>query len=126
MLVAGWLRVVHRLAAPLARRRVPPAFLTAAGVGAAVAVPGVVALRGRWPAAGAGLAVSAAVLDGLDGAVARATGTATDRGRSLDHLADRTADLALLVALGLLRGPAWVSAALTVRRRRRSPPVPMP
>jgi CDP-diacylglycerol--glycerol-3-phosphate 3-phosphatidyltransferase len=80
----------------------------------AVAVPGVAALGGRWRVVGAALVVVSAVLDGLDGAVARATGTATDRGRTLDHVADRTSDLALLVSLGLLGGSAWAPPALAV------------
>src|SRR5439155_24949639 len=42
-----------------------------------------------------------AILDGLDGRVARLTNTATKRGDYLDHVVDRYADVAILLGLAL-------------------------
>jgi CDP-diacylglycerol--glycerol-3-phosphate 3-phosphatidyltransferase len=112
-LVLGWLRVVHAVARPLARRRVPPSRLTAASAACGVAVPLVTGLGGRWGAlAGALLAVACALLDGLDGAVAVLTDTATPWGRVLDPLVDRVGDVAFLVALVLAGAPAVVAVAV--------------
>lgn len=107
-LVRGWLRGVQALArGPL--RRVPPDALSALGVvtgagAVAVAVAGV-------PAAAVVLVVLTGVLDGLDGAVALATGRARPLGAVVDAMADRLTDLALAGVLLALGGtPALVVA----------------
>ena len=79
-----WLRTVHRLAAPLARRGVAPAWVTLTGCVLAVAVSGVAGLGGRWPLLAAVLVVVVALLDGVDGAVAEITDSASAWGRVLD------------------------------------------
>ncbi|MHC1560791.1 CDP-alcohol phosphatidyltransferase family protein [Actinomycetospora sp. C-140] len=109
-----WLRIAHRLATPLVRRRVPPARVTAVGLVGAVAVGGVAALGGRWPLLAAALVVIVALLDGVDGAVAEMTGAATAWGRVLDQLVDRIGDLAMIAGLWALGASGPVAAAAAV------------
>lgn len=112
--VLGWLRIVHVVARPPARRRVPPWVLTTASAVCGVAVP-LTVLAGRWGAvAGAVLAVGCALLDGLDGAVAVLTDTASAWGRVLDPLVDRVGDVAFLVALVLAGAPGWLAVGVGV------------
>ncbi|WP_433782576.1 CDP-alcohol phosphatidyltransferase family protein [Actinomycetospora sp. CA-101289] len=112
--VLGWLRIVHVVAHPLARRRVPPWVLTTASGVCGVAVP-LAVLAGRWGAlTGAVLAVGCALLDGLDGAVAVLTDTASAWGRVLDPLVDRVGDVAFLVALVLAGAPGWLAVGVGV------------
>jgi phosphatidylglycerophosphate synthase len=106
-----WLRIAHFLAAPLARRRVPPSWVTSVGGVGAVAIGLVAALGGRWPLLAAVLVVIVALLDGIDGAVAEMTGTATAWGRILDQLVDRVGDLSMLAGLWALGAPGPVCAA---------------
>lgn len=107
---AVWLRGLHRLAAgPL--RHVPPDVLSAAGVAAAAAAAGLAAAGGRWPLAAAVLVVLAGVLDGLDGAVAQRTGRARPLGAVVDAVADRLADLLLVLTLLRLGAPPGVCVA---------------
>ncbi|MHC1562465.1 CDP-alcohol phosphatidyltransferase family protein [Actinomycetospora sp. C-140] len=113
-LVLGWLRLVAVVARPFARRGVPPTALTVASLLCGAAVP-VAALFGRWWfLLGAALAVVCALLDGLDGAVARLTDTATAWGRVLDPLVDRIGDVAFLVALVLAGAPGWLAVGVGV------------
>lgn len=126
--------VLDRVAAALARARVTPTVLTAAGfalgIGAAVA-----AGRAAWRMALV-LWLVGRVLDGLDGAVARHTGTVSDRGGYLDVVADFTvygafvvgcavgapdARLPLLVLLGTyyVNGTAFLALSSVVERRRQ-------
>lgn len=105
--ISGWLSLTHRLARPLAARRVPPGLITLAGVLASVLVLVAAAGPGAWPIAAAALAVVAGVLDGLDGAVARMTGRDTAWGGVVDELADRVSDLLLLAALWAMGAPLW-------------------
>ncbi|AWB90932.1 CDP-alcohol phosphatidyltransferase family protein [Aeromicrobium chenweiae] len=109
--ISGWLALVHRLARPLAARRVPPSLITAAGLIASALVPLVAGAPGAWPIAAAVLAVAAGLLDGMDGAVARMNGTDTAWGAVLDELVDRISDLLLLSALWVLGAPAWACLA---------------
>jgi len=98
--------------------------LTTASAVCGVAVP-LCVLAGRWGApagavvagavvAGAVLAVVCALLDGLDGAVAVLTGTASAWGRVLDPLVDRVGDVAFLVALVLAGAPGWLAVGVGV------------
>lgn len=94
VLVRGWLAAMNRLARPLARRHVAPDLLSGLGVASAVAA---VVAPGRRLAAG--LVMATAVLDGLDGAVARQRGLASARGGHVDRLADRVTDVLFATAL---------------------------
>jgi CDP-diacylglycerol--glycerol-3-phosphate 3-phosphatidyltransferase len=109
-----WLRLVHRLAAPLARRRVAPAWVTLTGCVGAVAVSGVAGLGGRWPLLAAVLVVVVALLDGVDGAVAEITDSASAWGRVLDQLVDRVGDLSMITGLWLLGAPGPLCATAAV------------
>jgi CDP-diacylglycerol--glycerol-3-phosphate 3-phosphatidyltransferase len=111
-LVAGWVRGVQWLAAARPVARVPPDVLSAAGVLAVAGALGAAAVGGRWPLLAAVLVLLAGLLDGLDGAVALATGRARPLGAVVDAVADRVGDLLLaatLLALGA--PPAWCAAA---------------
>jgi CDP-diacylglycerol--glycerol-3-phosphate 3-phosphatidyltransferase len=112
MVVRWWLLGVQALArGPL--RRVPPDVLSAAGV--LVGVGAVAAAVAGSPALAALLVVATGVLDGLDGAVAVATGRARPLGAVVDALADRAGDLLLAgVLLALGGAPAWVVASAAV------------
>lgn len=113
-LTMAWLRLAHRCATPLARRDVPPTAVTYVGGVGAIAVGAVAALGGRWPLLAAVLVVAVAVLDGIDGALAETTDSATAWGRILDQLVDRIGDLAMLVGLWALGAPGPVCAAAAV------------
>jgi CDP-diacylglycerol--glycerol-3-phosphate 3-phosphatidyltransferase/archaetidylinositol phosphate synthase len=84
----------------LARRGVSPSLITLLGL-AMAAVCSYVLYLGmlHW---GLGLLAVIALIDVLDGAVARASGRASGFGRVLDRVADRYAEFALI--LGLLLG----------------------
>ncbi|MEI5674757.1 MULTISPECIES: CDP-alcohol phosphatidyltransferase family protein [unclassified Nocardioides] len=112
--VAGWVRLTHACARPLARRRVRPDTVTLAGVLLSALVPLLAGLGGAWPLAATVVLVVAAVLDGVDGALAAQTGTDSAWGRVLDPLADRCSDLLLVVALVVLGAPGWLGAGLAV------------
>ncbi|MGK5630373.1 CDP-alcohol phosphatidyltransferase family protein [Streptomyces sp. URMC 123] len=113
------LRLVYRpLAAPVARALirldVRPAAITWAAF--AVTVCGALLAAGGWALAGAAVLTTGFVLDACDGAVARATGTVSQRGAMLDTVLDRYADLGVIVALVLAAGVtpahwAWGAAA---------------
>jgi phosphatidylglycerophosphate synthase len=104
----------ERVLAPLARAtpgRVAPIAITAAAV-----VPGLgaaAAAAARRPALATGLWLCNRVLDGLDGAHARRTGRASDRGGYADMLLDVVVYAA--VPLGIAAGrddpAAWSAAA---------------
>ena len=128
--VRGWLRLVRALVRPV--RRVPPDVLSVAGV---------LVLVGAWALAGTGrpgtavaavLVVLSGVLDGLDGAVALATGRARPLGAVVDAVCDRLGDLLLLAVLVALGAPtAWalaVAAATLLHEyaRARAQAVGMP
>jgi phosphatidylglycerophosphate synthase len=110
--VAGWVRLTHRCAAPLARRGVSPDVVTMTGLGLSVPVPVLAGLPGAWPLASTLLLVVAALVDGLDGAVAAQQGSATAWGAVLDPLADRCSDLLALLALVVLGAPVWLCVAV--------------
>ena len=113
-LVRGWLRGVQALSrGPL--RRVPPDALSALGV--LTGAGAVAAAAAGVPAGAVALVVLTGVLDGLDGAVALATGRARPLGAVVDAMADRLTDLALagvLLALGGAPGAVAGWAALVL------------
>lgn len=110
----AWLRLAHRLGAPLARRGVSPTSVTVVGGVGAVAVGAVAALGGRWPLLAAALVVVVAVLDGVDGAVAQLTDRSTAWGRVVDQLVDRVGDLSMIIGLWALGAPGPLCAAAAV------------
>jgi CDP-diacylglycerol--glycerol-3-phosphate 3-phosphatidyltransferase len=112
--VRGWVRLTHAGARPLARWGVHPDAVTLAAVVLTAAVPLLAALGAAWPLVAVVPMVAAAVLDGVDGALAARTGTDSAWGRVLDGLADRCADLLLLLTLVVLGAPAWLVVAVAV------------
>ncbi|ROR90766.1 CDP-alcohol phosphatidyltransferase family protein [Nocardioides aurantiacus] len=108
--VAGWVRLVHRCARPLARRGTSPDAVTLAGVAVSTLAPLLAALPDAWPALALVAVLLAAVLDGVDGALAAQTGAASAWGRVLDPAADRVSDLLLLGVLVVLGAPLWLVA----------------
>jgi phosphatidylglycerophosphate synthase len=112
--ISGWLSIVHRLTRRLAGRGVAPGHITAAGVLVAALVPLLAWLGDGWTLAAAGCAVVAALLDGIDGALARWDGSESAWGHVLDEIADRCSDLLMLGALALLGAPVWLCGAAGV------------
>jgi CDP-diacylglycerol--glycerol-3-phosphate 3-phosphatidyltransferase len=90
----------------LARTRVTPNMLTAAGVTLCLAAAVIVPFESRnhllfyW--LGAAVFVVGSVLDILDGALARAGGRSTQFGAFLDSTTDRIGEGAMLAAIGLV------------------------
>lgn len=111
VVLRAWLATMHAMARPLAARGVSPAAVTGAGVVLAIGSVGVVR---RSPATAALLVVGSVVLDGLDGAVAVATGRVSDRGALLDTASDRVVDGCLGATLGRAGGLRPVASAAAV------------
>lgn len=113
-LVAGWLTVMHALASPMARAGWSPNTVTTLGLGVAFAAVAACAAGGSWLWVAALLIFSAGIVDGLDGAIAVMTGKTTRWGYIWDSLADRWADMALILCLWLLGAPAWICVCVGV------------
>ncbi|MFW5470491.1 CDP-alcohol phosphatidyltransferase family protein [Knoellia sp. CPCC 206435] len=109
--VAGWVTLTDRVARPLARREVRAHTVTALGVLVTATVPSLAAVGAAWPLAAVPVVVAAAVLDGVDGALASRTGTTSRWGQVLDGMADRVSDLFLVATLVVLGAP-WELAAV--------------
>jgi phosphatidylglycerophosphate synthase len=107
-IVRWWLTMVHQVARPLVRLRVPPDVITVLGGVLAAAVVGLVALGDRWLVLAVVLVALSGLVDNLDGAVAVMTGRTTRWGYVLDSVMDRVADLFYVVALLLVVAPAWL------------------
>jgi len=91
---------------PIARRlgKVSPDTLTWAALVSAAFAGISFLFRGGWPlVVGALFVFLNALLDALDGKVAKMTGKASRRGDFLDHVVDRYADV--LILLGITLGP---------------------
>ena len=95
----------------LARRRISPDALTAAGVAAAAGAGGALALLpAGWAAAPVALLLAARLAcANLDGALARDTGRSTRRGALLNEAGDRAADLLVIAAFWAV-APGWLVA----------------
>ncbi|MDP9428503.1 MAG: CDP-alcohol phosphatidyltransferase family protein [Actinomycetota bacterium] len=108
-LVHGWLSGAYALARRFAG--LPPVAVTAAGllVAGAAVVPA--ARGGAWLVLAGVLVGVSAVLDGLDGALAIATGRASRRGFVLDSAVDRLGEAAFAAALWMAGAPGWLAAA---------------
>lgn len=96
--VTRYLDVIGR---GLARLRATPTFMTALGL-VIVVVGSVMIATGRLRSGGIVVAAGS-LLDGLDGAVARATGRVTQKGAFLDSVFDRLGEVAAFAALAFAR-----------------------
>jgi CDP-diacylglycerol--glycerol-3-phosphate 3-phosphatidyltransferase len=106
-LVTAWVSGCHALARPLALRAVPPLAVTIAAPPVAAAAC-VLAGGGRAErAASVLLVVVAAVLDGVDGALAIVGRRVSRLGFLADSLVDRVVDALLLVALWQAGAVVW-------------------
>jgi CDP-diacylglycerol--glycerol-3-phosphate 3-phosphatidyltransferase len=101
----------------LARTRVTPNTLTAAGVTLCLAAAVLVPFETRDPILfswlGAAVFVVGSILDILDGALARAGGKSTPFGAFLDSTTDRVGEGAMLAAIGLVLARAGNDVAVT-------------
>jgi CDP-diacylglycerol--glycerol-3-phosphate 3-phosphatidyltransferase len=114
-IVRWWLSLVHVIARPFVRLRVPPDLITLGGVVLAGAVVGLAAAGGRWLLLAALLVGLSGLVDNLDGAVAVMSGRTSRWGYVLDSVVDRVADGLYVVALWVVGAPAWacvIAAAL--------------
>ena len=110
-IVGGWLRIVHAVASPLARLRVPPDAVTLLGLLIACSAP-LLASLGRWGVLGAALVIAlSGLFDSLDGAVAVMTGRTTRWGAVLDAVTDRISDAVFVGALWVVGATAGVCVA---------------
>jgi phosphatidylglycerophosphate synthase len=105
------LAIAYRASKPLARFGAQPDVLTLWGLWLAGAVVVAAQAGGRWSLAAAAITVASAMTDAIDGCVAALTDRATRFGYVLDSVADRIADVALLVALVAVGGRAEAAAA---------------
>jgi phosphatidylglycerophosphate synthase len=109
--VGGWLRLVHAVARPLARLRVPPDAVTLLGLLIACSAP-LLASLGRWGVLAAALVIAlSGLFDSLDGAVAVMTGRTSRWGAVLDAVADRISDAVFVATLWVVGAPAPVCVA---------------
>ena len=110
-IVGGWLRIVHAVASPLARLRVPPDAVTILGLLIACSAP-LLASLGRWGVLVAALVIAlSGLVDSLDGAVAVMTGRVSRWGAVLDAVADRISDAAFVATLWVGGAPGGVCVA---------------
>jgi CDP-diacylglycerol--glycerol-3-phosphate 3-phosphatidyltransferase len=109
--VRGWVRLAYTGGTLLARLRVGPTAVTAAGLLLCLAVPVAVTLGPAGLILGAVLVLLAGLADALDGAVAVLTGKAGRTGFVVDSVADRLGEAAWAVALWLAGAPGWLAAA---------------
>lgn len=115
---AGWEKTLHPGARTAQRLGITPnvvtvasfVFAIAAAVLFALAAPG----REIYLLLGAAAVAINAILDGLDGRLARLTNTSSRRGDYLDHVVDRYSDAAILLGLTLsaFGDPIWGVFAL--------------
>jgi phosphatidylglycerophosphate synthase len=112
--VSGYLSLVHAAARPLAAREVSPDAVTAAGLAFAALVPLATLPGAGWPLLATVVVVLSALVDGVDGAVARMTGSTSAWGGVLDPLADRVSELLYLLAVLALGAPGWSVALVGV------------
>jgi CDP-diacylglycerol--glycerol-3-phosphate 3-phosphatidyltransferase len=107
--VRGWLTLVYRLGAPLARLGVRPSAVTLSSLVVAGAV--VLAADRGWLVAAALLVVLCGLLDNLDGCVAVLQDRTSASGYVLDSVVDRVTDSLFLVAAVLAGCPVELAAA---------------
>jgi len=100
---AGWETTLHPAARTAQRLGITPNFVTGVSFVFAVAAAAFFALASParphllfW---GAAAVAANAILDGLDGRLARLTNTSSKRGDYLDHVVDRYSDAVILLGL---------------------------
>jgi CDP-diacylglycerol--glycerol-3-phosphate 3-phosphatidyltransferase len=106
LLVRVWQRFAFAVSRGLVLLGVGPTTVTLAGLVCSIVAPPVVLLRGWWVLLAAGLVFVSALADSADSGVAVISGRLTRFGSFADAMADRFGELAWLVALWLLGGPA--------------------
>lgn len=99
-------KVVNPLGRGLVRIRVRPAHLTVTGL--VVTVIGSALLANGSVKVGALVILAGSALDGLDGAVARAAGTASARGALIDSVSDRLGETAMFAGCAF-----WLTSRLS-------------
>ncbi|MFC6238752.1 CDP-alcohol phosphatidyltransferase family protein [Longivirga aurantiaca] len=104
-IVGPWLTVVHAVATPFARLRVPPDVVTLLGGLVSVLAVWLCTLGDRWVILAAVVVGLSGLTDSLDGAVAVMTGRETRWGAVLDSVVDRVSDVVFLVALWVVGAP---------------------
>lgn len=104
----------HACAKPLARLKLSPNAVTWSTVVVMAAAPGLAALGRWWPIVAAAVVTLAAVLDGVDGALAIQTDSVSRWGRVIDPLADRCSDVLLIGVLVVLGMPLWLGIVLAL------------
>jgi CDP-diacylglycerol--glycerol-3-phosphate 3-phosphatidyltransferase len=113
----GARRLASRSVTSLARTRVTPNALTAAGVTLCLAAAVLVPFESRntilFYGLGAVVFVVGSVLDILDGALARVGGKSTPFGAFFDSTTDRVGEGAMLAAIGLVLARAGNDVAVT-------------
>ena len=95
--------IIAPIGRALAKLGIRPVPLTLTGL--LVTLIGAVFLGRGQTTAGALIMLGGSALDGLDGAVARASGTASDRGALIDSVSDRIGETAMFAACAF-----WLSA----------------
>lgn len=99
MVLDSYRQQADRILLPLAQRmsNLNPDALTWASLAAAAAAAPLIFIGGRFPLLAAfALILASALLDALDGKIARITSRASLRGDFLDHTIDRYADILIL------------------------------
>ena len=99
-------KVVAPVGKALAWMRVRPAHLTVTGL--LVTLVGAVVLAQGSVVVGALVILAGSALDGLDGAVARASGAASARGALIDSVSDRLGETAMFAACAF-----WLTSRLS-------------
>ncbi len=94
-------RFLEPIGKALASVGVTPTVITFLGLG--VVVAGSVMIATGLPRSGAAVVLGGALLDGLDGSVARASGLVSPRGAFLDSAFDRMGEIAAFAGLGFYR-----------------------
>lgn len=102
---AGWETTLHPAARTAQRLGITPNFVTAVSLVFAIVAAIFFALAGPgtelYLFLGAAAVAVNAILDGLDGRLARLTNTSSKRGDYLDHVVDRYSDAAIILGLAL-------------------------
>ncbi len=112
--VERWVLLSNACARPLVRLGITPNVITVCGA-AVTAIAFAVTFAGRgWFAVAAVVILLAAVLDGVDGAIAAQTGAATQWGRVLDTMADRWSDIFLAGIVVMAGAPPWSGVVIAV------------
>jgi len=92
-------RFLEPIGKALAAIGITPTVMTSLGL--AVVIAGAVVIGLGWLRTGATIVFLGALLDGLDGAVARASGSVTSRGAFLDSAFDRIGEIAAFAGLAV-------------------------